>query len=126
LHRRWVDIKPFKMRHLSVIKAIGCCESNHRKYTYCVKGQGKYWSENGAEGILRVLACIKNNELEYWLSSEFAGGQLDIGDQEELKGAVRASLRKTHEAHLGIHHGAIESLTAGHSYLNDFSRKINI
>ena len=27
LHRRWVDIKPFKMRHLSVIKAIGCCES---------------------------------------------------------------------------------------------------
>ncbi|AEG41104.1 UPF0236 family transposase-like protein [Lactobacillus kefiranofaciens] len=125
LHRRWVDIKPFKMRHLSVIKAIGCCESNHRKYTYRVKGQGKYWSEDGAEGILRVLTCIKNKELEYWLSSEFAGGQLDIGDQEELKGAVRASLRKTHEAHLGIHHGAIESLTAGHSYLDDFGRKIN-
>ena len=70
LHRRWVDIKPFKMRHLSVIKAIGCCESNHRKYTYRVKGQGKYWSEDGAEGILRVLTCIKNKELEYWLSSE--------------------------------------------------------
>ena len=125
LHRRWVDIKPFKMRHLSVIKAIGCCESNHRKYTYRVKGQGKYWSENGAEGILRVLTCIKNKELEYWLSSEFAGGQLDIGDQGELKGAVRASLRKTHEAHLGIHHGAIESLTAGHSYLDDFGRKLS-
>ncbi|NHL92778.1 ISLre2 family transposase [Lactobacillus helveticus] len=125
LHRRWVDIKPFKMRHLSVIKAIGCCESNHRKYTYRVKGQGKYGSENGAKGILRVLTCIKNKELEYWLSSEFAGGQLDIGDQEELKGAVRASLRKTHEAHLGIHHGAIESLTAGHSYLDDFGRKLS-
>ena len=124
-HRRWVDIKPFKMRHLSVIKAIGCCESNHRKYTYRVKVQGKYWSEDGAEGILRVLTCIKNNELEYWLSGEFAGGQLDIGDQEELKGAVRASLRKTHEAHLGIHHGAIESLTAGHSYLDDFGRKLS-
>ncbi|PAK97416.1 ISLre2 family transposase, partial [Lactobacillus kefiranofaciens] len=125
LHRRWVDIKPFKMRHLSVIKAIGCCESNHRKYTYRVKGQGKYWSENGAEGILRVLTCIKNKELEYWLSSEFAGGQLNIDDQKDLKGAVRASLRKTHEAHRGIHHGAIESLTAGHSYLDDFGRKIN-
>ncbi|WP_406842486.1 ISLre2 family transposase [Lactobacillus helveticus] len=75
-----------------------------------------------------ILDTIESNlvdELEYWLSSEFAGGQLDIGDQEELKGAVRASLRKTHEAHLCIHHGAIESLTAGHSYLNDFSRKIN-
>ncbi|MED7629062.1 ISLre2 family transposase, partial [Lactobacillus helveticus] len=43
----------------------------------------------------------------------------------KLKGAVRASLRKTHEAHLGIHHGAIESLTEGHSYLNDFSRKLS-
>ena len=60
-----MDIKPFKMRHLSVIKAIGCCESNYRKYTYRVKGQGKYWSEDGAEGILRVLTCIKNKELEY-------------------------------------------------------------
>ncbi|MDN6759884.1 MAG: ISLre2 family transposase, partial [Lactobacillus sp.] len=108
-----------------ILKAIGCCKSNHRKYTYRVKGQGKYWSEDGAEGILRVLTCIKNKELEYWLSSEFAGGQLDIGDQEELKGAVRASLRKTHEAHLGIHHGAIESLTAGHSYLDDFGRKLS-
>lgn len=89
LHRCWVDIKPFKMRHLSVIKAIGCCESN----IYRVKGQGKYRSEDGAEGILRVLTCIKNNELEYWLSSEFAGGQLDIGDQEELKGAVRRRMK---------------------------------
>ena len=34
-------------------------------------------------------------------------------------------LRKTHEAHLGIHHGAIESLTAGHSYLDDFGRKLS-
>ncbi|EGF39052.1 transposase [Lactobacillus helveticus MTCC 5463] len=38
-----------------------------------------------------------------------------------MKGAVRASLRKTHGVHLGIHHGAIESLTAGHSYLNDLA-----
>ncbi|GFP08867.1 hypothetical protein LHEJCM20397_14650 [Lactobacillus helveticus] len=74
---------------------------------------------------MRVLTCIKNNELEYWLSSEFAGGQLNIDDQKDLKGAVRASLRKTHEAHLGIHHGAIKSLTAGHSYLDDFGRKLS-
>ncbi|WP_173000648.1 UPF0236 family transposase-like protein, partial [Lactobacillus helveticus] len=45
IDRRWDDIKPFKMRDLKVAKAIGSCESNHRKYTYRVKGQGKYWSE---------------------------------------------------------------------------------
>ncbi|POO23678.1 hypothetical protein CDA64_01767 [Lactobacillus helveticus] len=72
-----------------------------------------------------MLTCIKNKELEYWLSSEFAGGQLNIDDQKDLKGAVRANLRKTHEAHLGIHHDAIKSLTAGHSYLDDFGRKLS-
>ena len=34
-------------------------------------------------------------------------------------------IQKMHEAHLGIHHGAIESLTAGHSYLDDFGRKLS-
>jgi hypothetical protein len=43
---------------------LAAVRANHRKYTYRVKGQGKYWSEDGAEGILRVLTCIKNNELE--------------------------------------------------------------
>ncbi|APT13892.1 hypothetical protein LBJG_00299 [Lactobacillus jensenii 1153] len=43
---------------------MAAVRANHRKYTYRVKGQGKYWSEDGAEGILRVLTCIKNNELE--------------------------------------------------------------
>ena len=125
LHRHWADIKPFKMRKLPVIKAIGCCESNHRKYTYRVKGQGKYWSEDGAEGILRVLTCIKNNELEYWLSSEFAGSEINAITEQELKAAARDSLKKRHETHLGIRHGAIESLTAGHSYLNGFGRKLS-
>lgn len=94
IYRRWNDIKPFKMRSLSVIKAIGCCESNHRKYTYRVKGQGKYWSEEGAEGILRILTCIKNNDLEEWLSSDFQGSSITIYDEEQIKGAVRASFKK--------------------------------
>jgi hypothetical protein len=105
LHRHWADIEPFKMRNLPVIKAIGCCESNHRKYTYRVKGQGKYWSEDGAEGILRVLTCIKNNELEYWLSSEFAGSEINAITEQELKAAARDSLKKRHESHLGIQRG---------------------
>ena len=58
------------MRNLKVTKAIGSCESNRHKYTYHVKGQGKYWSEAGAEGMLRILTCIKNRDLEQWLNSE--------------------------------------------------------
>lgn len=125
LHRHWADIEPFKMRNLPVIKAIGCCESNHRKYTYRVKGQGKYWSEDGAEGILRVLTCIKNNELEYLLSSEFAGSEINAITEQELKAAARDSLKKRHESHLGIQRGALTTQTAGSSYLSKFNRMLN-
>lgn len=125
IYRRWEDIKPFKMRGLQVIKAIGCCESNHRKYTYRVKGQGKYWSEDGAEGILRVLTCIKNNELEKWLSSEFEESSLKIMDEKELGKAVRASLKKTHEIHVGVQHGSIASYVAGNGSLSNLARLLN-
>ena len=125
IYRRWNDIKPFRMRSLPVIKAIGCCESNHRKYTYRVKGQGKYWSEDGAEGILRVLTCIKNNDLEYWLSSEFEASKFTELKEEQYKGAVRASLKKIHEVHEGIQHGSMENYVAGNGYLSNFSRALN-
>lgn len=125
IFRRWDDIKPFRKRNLAVIKAIGCCESNHRKYTYRVKGQGKYWSEAGAEGILRVLTCIKNDDLEYWLSNDFEAGNITIHDEEQIKGAVRASLRKVHETHEGIHHGSLEAYVAGNSSLSNFARSLN-
>lgn len=122
--RHWADIKLFGKRSLSATKAIGCCESDHRKYTYRVKGQGNYWSEGGAESILRVLTCINNGDLEEWLSSEFSGSQVKAIDQEKLRYAVRNSLKKAHEAHIGVQHGAIEAEVAGHSYLDKFSRAL--
>ena len=125
IDRHWEDIKPFKKRKLTVIKAIGCCESNHRKYTYRVKGQGKYWSKKGAEGMLRILSCMKNQDLEYWLSSEFRGSSLDILTEKELQAAARDSLKKRHEAHLGIQHGAIATQAAGGRYLSDLGRSLN-
>lgn len=125
IERHWNDIKPFKKRDLAVIKVIGCCESNHRKYTYRVKGQGKYWSEVGAEGILRVLTCLKNQELKQWLSSEFAGGQLQELTEERYKQALQASLKKVRPIHVGVRQGAIETKVAGGSYLNNFANSLN-
>lgn len=125
IDRHWEDIKPFKKRKLTAIKAIGCCESNHRKYTYRVKGQGKYWSKKGAEGMLRILSCMKNQDLEYWLSSEFRGSSLDILTEKELQAAARDSLKKRHETHLGIQHGAITTQAAGSRYLSDLGRRLN-
>lgn len=63
--------------------------------------------------MLRILSCMKNQDLEYWLSSEFRGSSLDILTEKELQAAVRDSLKKRHEAHLGIRHGAITTQVAG-------------
>ena len=125
IDRHWDDIKPFKKRKLTVTKAIGCCESNHRKYTYRVKGQGKKWSKSGAEGMLRILSCIKNRELEFWLSSEFEDSEITVLTEQELKAAARDSLKKRHEVHLGIQHGALTAQVAGNSYLSKLSRNLS-
>ena len=53
LHRRWVDIKPFKMRHLSVIKAIGCCESNTASILIASKGK-----ENTGQKMVPKEFCV--------------------------------------------------------------------
>ncbi|WP_232805122.1 ISLre2-like element ISLcr2 family transposase [Lactobacillus crispatus] len=125
IDRHWDDIKPFKKRKLTVTKAIGCCESNHRKYTYRVKGQSKKWSKSGAEGMLRILSCIKNRELEFWLSSEFEDSEITVLTEQELKAAARDSLKKRHEVHLGIQHGALTAQVAGNSYLSKLSRNLS-
>ena len=119
------DIKPFKMRNLKVTKAIGSCESNYRKYTYRVKGQGKYWSKAGAEGMLRILTCIKNHDLEQWLNSDFETGKLISLDRKKLQAAARDSLKRRHETHIGIQHGALTTEVAGGSYLSKFNRMLN-
>ncbi|AYE60727.1 hypothetical protein BC335_1399 [Lactobacillus helveticus] len=72
-----------------------------------------------------MLTCIKNNELEYWLSSEFAGSEINAITEQELKAAARDSLKKRHESHLGIQRGALTTQTAGSSYLSKFNRMLN-
>ena len=113
------------MRNLKVTKAIGSCESNHRKYTYRVKGQGKYWSEAGAEGMLRILTCIKNRDLEQWLNSDFEAGKLISLDHKKLLATARDSLKRRHETHIGIQHGALTAEVVGGSYLAKLDRMLN-
>ena len=42
--------------------------------------------------MLRILSCMKNQDLEYWLSSKFRGSSLDILTEKELQAAARDSL----------------------------------
>lgn len=72
IDRNWEYIKPFEQRGLgNVQKITGTCESNHRLYTYRMKGQGKYWTKEGAESMIRFISSLKNNDLDMWLNTEY-------------------------------------------------------
>ncbi|KFL93193.1 hypothetical protein HMPREF0509_00091 [Lactobacillus crispatus SJ-3C-US] len=45
--------------------------------------------------------------------------------EQELKAAARDSLKKRHEVHLGIQHGALTAQVAGNSYLSKLSRNLS-
>lgn len=46
-------------------------------------------------------------------------------DEKELGKAVRASLKKTHEIHVGVQHGSIASYVAGNGSLSNLARLLN-
>lgn len=36
-----------------------------------MKGQGKYWTKEGAESMIRFISSLKNNDLDMWLNTEY-------------------------------------------------------
>lgn len=126
IDRRWADMKPWKMRDLDEFyKGIGTCESNHRIYTYRVKGQGRYWTKKGAEAMNRIICALRNKELDYWLSTEFEDSKITVLDEERYKKALRDSMRKTHEVHTGVHEGKVQTYVAGNSGLDRLIAGLN-
>lgn len=107
LDRNWVHLKPYHQRGLSAIpKVIGACESNHRQYTYRMKGQGKYWSTGGAEGLLRIIASLKNKDFDRWLMSEYEAAEPLEEFEKRARKAVRAATAQRWnkaEPHVGAH-----------------------
>lgn len=109
LIRNWEYIKPiYKRANLKGIKkAIGGCESNHRKYTYRMKRQGRYWTKEGAQSMCTIIAALKNKDFDYWLELK----PVEKIDVKELNASIRKALKKTvHEVHLGVKYGVIHGL----------------
>ena len=51
--------------------------------------------------------------LEQWLNSDFETGKLISLERKKLQAAARDSLKRRHETHIGIQHGALTSEVAG-------------
>jgi hypothetical protein len=66
LNRNWDMLKPHSMREglEKSVRCYGTCESNHRRYSYRMKKQGRRWGEEGCLVIAKALAGLQNEELE--------------------------------------------------------------
>lgn len=107
LTRNWVHFRSFHQRQLiGLQKAIGSCESNHRHYTYPMKGQGKYWTEKGVEAIVRLIASLKNQDLDNWMMTEYESSEPIPEVEKRVKAALRAATSKKWnkaDPHIGAH-----------------------
>ncbi|MFT8405214.1 MAG: ISLre2 family transposase [Liquorilactobacillus nagelii] len=63
LKRNWQYIKPAKLRGVKKPNGLGSCESNHRRYTYRLKRQGRSWSKAGLKAMLRIIDAQQNEGL---------------------------------------------------------------
>ena len=87
-------------------KLLGTCESNHRLYSYRMKNQGRRWSQDGGEAVMKIITGLKNGDL---LEAMAAKAELfNPKPGRDFRGAVHRALKKSKsDAHEGVRHGKI-------------------
>lgn len=93
LSRNWAYLKRLKAYQLEeTVQGIGSCESNHRIYSYRMKRNGKYWSDQGAQSMVCLIEALKNQTFDQALTEEIP--EYEKTYPQDLKLAVRMALRK--------------------------------
>lgn len=116
LERNWDYITPLSDPSLQgQLSGLGSCESNHRKFTYRLKHQGKSWSRSGLSSMLRIITANQNGDYETSLI------QAGLLDRDLLTKPAKSSpistlglFKHVSQAHQGVKQGRI-SLDASSS-----------
>lgn len=109
LQRNWEFLKNMKQRGLHCPACIGTCESNHRKYTYRMKRQGRLWLKPGSEAMVRLIDAFRNEEIDHWLNQKIDQGN-PLENELKRKKMKRFSLSKGGSlSHEGSHQGKISN-----------------
>lgn len=105
LRRNWAYLKPASNRGLAADKVqLGGCESNHRRFTYRLKHQGRSWSKKGLTAMLNVITSTINGDLESAMLPITAATDPAI---TPLKAAARQLFKQPKINHQGIKHGCL-------------------
>nr|WP_269141521.1 UPF0236 family protein [Lacticaseibacillus paracasei] len=124
LERNWDCIAPLSDPSLQgQLSGLGSCESNHRKFTYRLKHQGKSWSKAGLSSMLRIIAAEQNGDYEADL---IKAGLLDHDIKPEPVKVKRINnrelFRQEPTVHIGVKRGRISLNDSSSSALGHLVR----
>ena len=107
LERNWLYLATLEQRGLGEYsKLLGTCESNHRLYSYRMKKQGRRWSSDDGEAMVKILTGLKNGDLREAMVTKAELFNPKPG--RAFRGAVRQALAKSKgTVHEGVRHGRI-------------------
>lgn len=121
--RNWPSIEPLGNPGFAhVVHSLGSCESNHRRYTYRLKHQGRSWTKAGLTAMLRVIDAQQNNDLEATLIKrpDFAKPLAP-----KIPRLIPKLLKQVKTTHQGIHHGSIVADAAYSSPIGHLAQIFN-
>lgn len=125
LVRNWDYIQPLSDESLKgQLIGIGSCESNHRRYTYRLKHQGRSWSEAGLAAQLRIIDAEQNGDYEQRLivAGQIQDASTELKEPMPVQSISRHLFKKVHEAHLGVRDGHIALNAATSSPIGNLAK----
>lgn len=124
LERNWDYIAPLSDRSLrGQLSGLGSCESNHRKFTYRLKKQGKSWSKAGLDAMLRIITAEQNNEYQSVL---IKAGRLEQDIRQTAKEPINMGIssltKNVRVRHVGVKQGRIDLNAASSSAMGHLTQ----
>lgn len=120
LRRNWGSIKPFGDKELKdKLHCLGSCETNHRRYTYRMKHQGRSWGPKGTLAMVRLIDCEQNGNLRQSLRM---GGINDETVTNELKLSLGRLTKSVPVKHEGVVHGLVACDAATSSSIGQLAK----
>ncbi|WP_052000100.1 ISLre2 family transposase, partial [Schleiferilactobacillus shenzhenensis] len=132
LSRNWSSIEP--LADPTIYRqtwSLGCCESNHRRYTYRLKHQGRAWSKAGLEAMLRIIDAEQNADFfESLQETELLGTTFmpEVAETAEKDINLQALglFKALPTKHVGVRHGGIGRNTSTSSAMGQLNKQLNM
>lgn len=126
LERNWDDITPLSDPSLQgQLSGLGSCESNHRKFMYRLKHQGKLWSQTGLNGMLRIITADQNGDYEdNLIKAGLLNQDVKITPTSNKRISTLGLFKHVPTGHVGVKQGRIPLNDSSSSAIGNLARML--